>query len=58
LYHIRRLNIISDESFQKVIEKLPQEHAQTLIKKREHDKEIKQAQEKTREQTHDLSRSR
>ena len=56
----RRLNIIPDENFQKVIEKLPPEHAQTLIKKREHDKEIKQAQEKTREQTqtHDLSRSR
>jgi hypothetical protein len=54
----RRLNIIPDESFQKVIEKLPPEHAKTLIKKREHDKEIKQAQEKTRKQIHDLSRSR
>jgi len=56
----RRLNIIPDQDFQKVIEKLPQEYAQTLIDKREYDKAIKQEQEKEREQTrtHELSRSR
>jgi len=57
----RRLNIIPDESFQKVIERLPQNQAQTLIdeRKRAQEKELKEL-EKLREQTkaHDLTRSR
>jgi len=57
----RRLNIIPDESFQKVIEKLPQHQAQTLIEQRNRaqEKELKEL-EKLREQTktHDFSRNR
>jgi hypothetical protein len=57
----RRLNIIPDKDFQRVIEKLPQHQTQTLIeqRKRAQEKELKEP-EKLREQTkiHDLSRSR
>ena len=57
----RRLNIIPDNDFQKVIENLPQHQAQTLIEQRNRaqEKELKEL-EKLREQTktHDLSRSR
>ena len=57
----RRLNIIPDNSFQKVIENVSQTHAQTLThireqhKKREHLKDIERA-EKAR--SHTLERSR
>jgi len=54
----RRLNIIPDESFQKVLEKLPQEHAQILIEERKRTKAIKQEQEKTKERTRTIERSR
>ena len=57
----RRLNIIPDENFQRVIEKLPQHQAQTLIeqRKRAQEKKLKEL-EKLREQTitRDFSRSR
>jgi len=57
----RRLNIISDQDFQHVIEKLPDHQAQTLIqqRKRAQEKELREL-EKLREQTktRDLSRSR
>ena len=58
----RRLNIIPDNSFQKVIENVSQTHAQTLThireqhKKREQLKEIEKAREQTK--TRDLSRAR
>ncbi|MCL1976742.1 MAG: MobA/MobL family protein [Candidatus Bathyarchaeota archaeon] len=54
----RRLNIIPDESFQKVIEKLPQEHAQTLINTRKRTKEAEQEREKTKDRTRTIERSR
>jgi len=54
----RRLNIIPDESFQRVIEKLPPEHTKTLIEQRARNKAIKQEQEKAREHTHTIERSR
>jgi hypothetical protein len=54
----RRLNIIPDESFQKVIEKLPQKHAQILTNTREHAKSVEQEQEKTRKQTRTIERTR
>jgi uncharacterized protein YoxC len=54
----RRLNIIPDENFKRVIEKLPATQAQTLIDERNRAQEKKL--EKLREQTktRDLSRSR
>jgi len=54
----RRLNIIPEESFQKVIEKLPQEHAQTLINTRKRAKEVEQEHERARERTRTIERSR
>ena len=54
----RRLNIIPDESFRKVLEKLPPEHAQTLIEHRKRTQEIKQEQEKARERNRSIERSR
>ncbi|MDR0493539.1 MAG: MobA/MobL family protein [Nitrososphaerota archaeon] len=54
----RRLNIIPDEDFQKVIEKLPPEYAQPLIKTREQTKADEREQEKTREQSRTIERSR
>ena len=57
----RRLNIIPDQDFQHVIEKLPDHQAQTLIqqRKRAQEKELREL-EKLREQTktRELSRSR
>ena len=54
----RRLNIIPDESFQKVIENLPNHQAQTLIEQRKRTQE--KDHEKSREQTktRELLRSR
>ena len=54
----RRLNIILDESFQKVIEKLPPEHAKTLINARKHAQAIEQKREKAQERTRTIERSR
>ncbi|MDR0460827.1 MAG: hypothetical protein LBH62_05270, partial [Nitrososphaerota archaeon] len=54
----RRLNIIPDESFQKVLEKLPPDHAQTLTITREQAKAAKCEHEKTREHTQTIERSR
>jgi hypothetical protein len=53
-----RLNIIPDESFQRVIEKLPNHQSQTLIeqRKRTQEKELERLREQTK--TRDLSRSR
>jgi len=47
----RRLNIIPDESFQKVLEKLPPEYAQTLIEERKRTKAIERERERAIEQT-------
>ena len=54
----RRLNIIPDESFQKVLEKLPQEYAQTLTEQRNRaqEKELEKLRKQTK--SRDLSRSR
>jgi hypothetical protein len=54
----RRLNIIPNESFQKVLEKLPQEYAQTLIEERKRIKIIEHAQEKERERNRTIERNR
>lgn len=54
----RRLNIIPDESFQKVIEKLLSQHAQTLINTRKHVKAIEQEHERAKERTHTIERNR
>ncbi|MCL2359608.1 hypothetical protein [Candidatus Bathycorpusculum sp.] len=52
----RRLNIIPDESFQKVIENLPENQAQTLIEQRNRAKEKDHI--KSREQTRTIERIR
>jgi hypothetical protein len=54
----RRLNIIPDENFQKVLEKLPQEYAQILTEERKRAKTIEREQEKIRERNQTIERSR
>ncbi|MCL2257513.1 MAG: MobA/MobL family protein [Candidatus Bathyarchaeota archaeon] len=57
----RRLNIIPDQDFQRIIEKLPQHQAQTLIQQRKHAEEKALSElEKLRKQTktRDLTHSR
>jgi hypothetical protein len=51
----RRLNIIPDESFQKVIEKLPPEHARILINERKHAEE---KEKRTRDKANERNRPR
>jgi hypothetical protein len=53
----RRLNIIPDEAFQKVLEKLPSEYAQILIEERKRSKIIEREPEKTHAQTRTIERS-
>jgi len=54
----RRLNIIPDESFQKVIENLPDHQAKTLIEQRNRAEVVKREQEKTMERNRTIERSR
>jgi len=54
----RRLNIIPDQDFQRVIEKLPQYQTQTLIEQRKRAETVKREQEKSRERIRIIERSR
>jgi len=54
----RRLNIIPDESFQKVLEKLPQEQAKILIEERKRAQEKSPANRREQTKTHELFYSR
>ncbi|MCL2359028.1 MobA/MobL family protein [Candidatus Bathycorpusculum sp.] len=54
----RRLNVITEEDFQRVIEKLPDHQAQALIEQRKRAQEKELAEIRKHTQTHDLSRGR
>jgi predicted amino acid-binding ACT domain protein len=57
----RRLNIIPDQDFQKVIEKLPREQAKILVDIREQAKErqrLKELERAEKEHAHSFERSR
>jgi hypothetical protein len=57
----RRLNIIPEQNFQKVIEKLPPEHAKILTDMRDQHKErerLKEMEHAEREQNRVIERSR
>ena len=53
----RLLNIIPDQSFQNVIDKLPEHHVQTLTHIREQAKESKRQIEAERERNQTIKRS-